>query len=245
MNYKKVINTQLKPDLTLSQRPKNNNQLSLPEIKDYVTKSRNPYYFYMRFEKPLNIGDKKDNSIKTTLLYTKAQIAKMKELKEKVKKIQRQKLRAYAESTERTLKYKHMLPLPVWRKCEKTYEKLRPKVIRFIKLIKMKEEKNKENLSNINDIKKNFISYEKIKLRKIEYNKNNILLKPSINLTIRDNEEDYKKNLTKEPLDHSKNYIKFNNYDNSKKCISKINIRKKFENKGLNRFIKSVDKICM
>ena len=240
MKYKNIINIKpLNNSNIIHNTTKINKLPDLSKINDYVTKSTNPFYFYMRFKKPLKIIEPKSNLMDTTLLLTTKQRARIKELKEKVKKIQKEKLKSYVRTTNNIVSYKNMLPVQVWRKCENTYEKLKHK---YGKILKMKEEKYKHHLYEIDNIQKKQILSNKLGRKEIFFNKKNKVMKPNINLTMRNIENEKNENyINKQHLNNSVKYPKFN-YNNFERCLSTICIRNKFKNQGLNKFINATEK---
>ena len=208
MKYKNIINIKpLKNSNIIHNTTKIKKLPDLSKINDYVTKSKNPFYFYMRFKKPLKIIEPKSNLMDTTLLLTTKQRARIKELKEKVKKIQKEKLKQ-----------------------------------KYGKILKMKEEKYKYHLYEIDNIQKKQILSNKLGRKEIFFNKKNKVMKPNINLTMRNIENEKNENyINKQHLNNSVKYPKFN-YNNFERCLSTICIRNKFKNQGLNKFINATEK---
>ena len=210
-----------------SNRIKNKNfvqkikNLSLPNIssnspiKDYVTKARNPFYFSFRLSEPKKIKEKFQKITDYTALLSKTQRIKLLKLKETVRKIEKEKLRKYVETNKNIIKYKNMLPIPIWNKCEKEYEEYKKK---YKKLIISKKDKKQNKSIKINiDEEKN----EEIE----KYLKKNLSVS-----NINPKNKNYLNN--KLYIDKSNNFEKYN---------STKNIRNKFENQGLNKFIENIE----
>lgn len=231
-----LVKFNLPPSSTISQNARQiQNKSILPEIKENITKSQNPFYFYLRFSKPLKLVEPKIKFIDPILLLTKVQRARRKYLKEEVKKIQKEKLKGYSEMTRNKIEYKNMLPIKVWRDCEKTYEKIKPK---YKKMIKLKEEKHKLNINSRSNIKNGDIFIDGMKLGKIGSNKNGETFRKNINLSM-ENIKIKNNKFIKERIFNEMNKSNNNNFE---RCISTINIKHKFENQGLNQFIKNINK---
>ena len=201
---------------------KNSKSLNLPKIehnsllKDYVTKSRNPFYFYLRQSKPLKNEEKSEKITDYTFLLTRAEREKLLKLKEKVQKIEKEKLREYAQKNKKFIKYKNMLPISIWNKCEKTYEEYKKK---NKKLINLKMANNKEIIINFDEdknAKSDRIINKNINSRNIKYK----------------NKRYIKNNFDNIYLDKTNNFTR---------CINKINIQQKFVNNGLNKFIENIE----
>ena len=194
---------------------------SLNKSQDYVIKQQNPFHFYFRLTKPLKIAEQKGSFSDYSLLLSKLQRRRLKLLKEKVKKIEKEKLRTYFETNKNKIKYKNMIPIPIWNQCEKTYENYK-KINKedkniFIKKIESIEEKLKTNI--------------KIVKSKMNYNTRNI---------IRDKN---KKLLLNKNIINSNSYQddKFNKNNKFGRYVSDISIKLKFENQGLNKFIENIE----
>ena len=134
MHFQKPINVKLSSDSIKSQNlTKISKQLNLPQVldnsskNDFIKKTQNPFHFYFRLKKPLNIVEHTQKFAIQYLLLTKNQREKLKELKEKVRKIQKEKLRTYVETNKNIVKYKNMIPMPMWSRCEEIYEKYKKK----------------------------------------------------------------------------------------------------------------------
>ena len=91
------------------------------EIIDYVTQSTNSFYFYLRLKKPLKLIEPTRNYLDNSLLLTKLQKAKLKALQMRMKQLQRENKRKYNYASRYINKYKNMMPLKIWNKCQSTY----------------------------------------------------------------------------------------------------------------------------
>ena len=224
MNYLKQKTgspPRLKPNRILN-LIKNSKPLSLPKIKesfsqkDYVTKSLNPFYFSFRLSKPLKGDEKLQNISDYTYLLTKVEREKLSKLKEIVKKIEKEKLREYAKANKHIIKYSNMLPVSIWHNCEEEYEEYKKK---YKNIINSKLAKNKKIKINDNKDKNR---HEEISIKK-SLSARNIIYNDKRDMNNIDN-------------------IYMEKSNNFKKCIQKINIKQKFENQGLNKFIKYIEK---
>ena len=122
-------------------------------IKDYMAKSQNSFHFYLRFEKPLKIGEPTKKYLDNSITLTKLQKYKLKSLKMKMKQIQKENLKRYLNSTSDINRYKNMLPLKIWDKCEQMYDKSKLKYNSLNKKIKKNGKPNlyfKRNFSVTN-----------------------------------------------------------------------------------------------
>lgn len=183
-------------------------------LRDYVTKSRNPFYFYFRLSKPLKDEEKSKNITDYTFLLTKVEREKLLKLKKRVQKIEKAKLREFAEKNKKIIKYKNMLPISIWNKCEDVYEEYKNNNKRLINL----------ELANNKRIKINFDKNPKSEIvTKKNLSSRNIIYKDKI---------DIKNNMDNIYLDKTNNFTK---------CINKINIKQRFVNKGLNKFIENIE----
>ena len=167
------------------------------------------------------------NSVRINLSnFTKKQKMSIKEMKEKIKKYHKEKNKFKSTSSKKSGIYKNMLPLNVWNKCEKLYEKYKLKYKDFIKFRneKIKERKKQSSYENLMIYNYNNKSNNK--------NNNNITsLNPKL-FKIKTNNNNIRCNF----LNKSTSFNKTNN-NNYQKCLYNINIRNKFINKGLNYFI--------
>ena len=209
--------------------------LNLPNLldnsskNDFVIKSLNPCYFSFRLKKPLNIVEHKQKLGIKYLLLTKVQRKKLDELKEKVRKIQKEKLRTYVETNKDKIKYKNMIPMPIWSKCEETYEKYKKKYKKLIKLNNQKTKTTSRFETKEEDIKNKF-------------DENNKLKNVNFNLSARNiRREQNKLTDNKKQLNITNKYGIFNKYNNFKRCISSISIKHNFDNLGLNKFIERTE----
>ena len=109
------------------------------KIKDYVTPSQNKFYFYLRLKKPLKLVEPTRIYVDNSLTLTKLQKAKFKALKMQMKKLKKENMKKYNNSSYDLNRYKYMVPLKIWNKCQKTYN----------------ECKYEYNLANHKNIKKN------------------------------------------------------------------------------------------
>ena len=241
MNFNKPINVKLSShSIKFQNSTKVPKLLNLPQIldnsskNDFVTQSQNPFYFSFRLKKPLNIVEHKQKLGIKYLLLTKVQRRKLDELKEKVRKIQKEKLRTYVETNKDIIKYKNMIPMPIWSKCEETYEKYKKK---YKKLIKLNNEKNRST-SRFETKEEDIISNSQKDLNKNKSKENKKLKKVNFNLSASNIRKETKKITdNKKPINIKNKYGIFNKYNNFKRCISSISIKQNFDNLGLNKFI--------
>ena len=101
--------------------PINIKKISSFSQKDYVTKSQNPFYFYLRLKKPLRVVEPNINYVDNSLILSKLQKKKIKVLKKRAKKILDEKIKENMNSIQNINKYKNMLPISVWNKCLEIY----------------------------------------------------------------------------------------------------------------------------
>ena len=114
------------------------------EIKDYVTPEQNSFYFYMRFRKPLKLVETKRNFFDNSITLTKFQRAKLKSLKIQMKILQKENLKKYNYPSFDN-KYKNMMPLKIWNKCQKTYDECKQEL-----KINLKNNQAKKETNNLN-----------------------------------------------------------------------------------------------
>ena len=108
-----------------------------------------------------------------------------------------------------------MLPIPIWNKCEKEYEEYKKK---YKKLIISKKDKKQNKSIKINIDEKKNEEIEKYLTKNLSVSNMNPKNKNYLN--------------NKLYIDKSNNFEKYN---------STKNIRNKFENQGLNKFIENIE----
>ena len=205
-----------------------------------LKKNENPFYFYMRFSKTFKIFDVKNHFYDHTLFLTKLQKKKLKEFKRNMQERNKENSSTYIEKNKNL--YKNMLPMNIWVKCKNNYENLKNK---FPKIIKINGEIKEKNISKTKFNKDGDKSFKKIKLRRYEDNRNKKIInkKESLNVNnIKDNIKICKSLLNKKPINQKNKFDQFNKQINLGNCLNIKNIRYKFENQGLNKFIESINK---
>ena len=194
-------------------------------------KIKNKFYFFLRLSNPFKDIEKDKNIKKNLIYFTKKQQKSIKEIKEKIKKYQKDKKNMLLDTQKNSSIYKNLQPIDIWNKCEQIYEKYK---YNYNNLFKYKTDKiNERKKMNSQDNNNNdlLINYEKNSSK--NFNKNisiiNKKLKKSISCNYATGQNLFRHSLISKTAR--------NNNDNFKKCLFNINIRNKFINKGLNYFI--------
>ena len=133
---------------------KSKNKLPLianSQINDYVTKSRNRFYFFLRFDKPLHLIEPTKNNFDNSLILTKLQKAKLKAFKIRMKNFQQENRRKNINLSYAKNSYKNLLPIKIWSKCKNIYEYC----------------KHEDNILNNNKSNVNFYTKNNLNIKKI------------------------------------------------------------------------------
>ena len=241
MEYKNQVNSNILINSTNSRNGDSIHKKSInSKINNNFKKYENPFYFYMRFSKTSKIFEVKNHFYDHTLLLTKVQKKKLKEFKRNMQKRKKENLSIHVETNKNL--YKNMLPINIWVKCENNYENLKNK---FPKIIKINGEIKEKNMSKTKYNKNEDKFIKKIKLRRNEDNRNKkaINKKESLNTNyIKDNNKVSKSVLNKKSINQKNKFDNFNKKIIFGNCLNIKNIRYKFENQGLNKFIESINK---
>ena len=105
---------------------KNKSLFYFPPIKNKaninnLNQTQNKFHFYLRLEKPLKIVEPTKKYFDNSLLLTKIQKRKLKEIKKYAILFKKQNKKYYKNFSSSLYEYKNMIPLNIWNKCEQTY----------------------------------------------------------------------------------------------------------------------------
>ena len=137
------INSFNKTSIKIPKLPQIKNNYSINNY-NHISQSRNNFNFYLRLKQPLKIVEPKKHFFDSSLLLTKHQKKKLKASKIRLKQLKKENNKKFSNSLCDINKYKNMLPIKIWKKCERTYDECKHE---------FKKEKNDfNNLSNINNL---------------------------------------------------------------------------------------------
>ena len=146
---------------------KNKSILFFPPIKnkektDNFNQTQNKFHFFLRFEKPLKIVEPTRNYFDNSLLLTKLQKRKLKEMKKYSEQFKKQNQKYYNNISSSLYEYKNMIPIKIWKKCEKTYNECRQEfnLLSFNKDKKKLSVNNKRSMNNLKIRRNNKIYFE-------------------------------------------------------------------------------------